>query len=466
MKSVSLSCVLVVCLCPPAAYAQLLDTSALSSQVLNTDVLDRSARELEDVTGQVRRQLNDQLEPVLDSALDPLAKQTAKVLDPILDQVLVPLDALANELPILTRSGETAFVDVEVENGWRAVEREWLIMLDKAEVKLLLPLGADIIEQTNFAELDMVLVRFRVPAQWDSAAALKQRLPNHLHEQLDRNHIYDAQADIPAASAATPASFRAICDAPVKVGMIDTAINSEHPAFAKSSITVRDFLGEKFTAPRAHGTAVAGLLVGSGAALQPLLPKAQLYAASVFYPRNQYSQGATMMDLVRALNWLAGEKVSVINMSLAGPDNQILRSVISRIAKQGMVVIAAAGNEGPAAPPMYPAAYAEVIAVTAVDRAQKIYRWANRGDYVDFAALGVSVTTARSDGGFGRETGTSMAAPVVSAFAACELVVRNEKSALVVEGLARKVTDLGVPGRDPIFGFGLLDALAAVKAEQ
>ncbi|WP_062061768.1 S8 family serine peptidase [Cellvibrio sp. OA-2007] len=392
--------------------------------------------------------------------LDEAGRQVRDALAPLGDAV--PLDALAKTLPILTRTGETAFVDVEVENGWRAVEREWLIMLDKTELKLLSPLQADIIEQTDFAELDMVLVRFRVPAQWDSAAALKQHLPNHLHEQLDRNHIYAAQAAITTTANNRDAQLMAVCDVPVKIGMVDTAINREHSAFAKSQIIARDFLGEKFTAPRAHGTAVAGLLVGGGE-LQALLPNATLYAASVFYPRNQYAQGATMMDLVRALNWLAGEKVSAINMSLAGPDNQILRTVIARIAAHNIALIAAAGNEGPAAPPMYPAAYADVIAVTAVDRAQKIYRWANRGDHIDFAALGVSVKTARSDGGFGRETGTSIATPLVSAFVVCEVAQANNSVSNARAALSKTAIDLGAPGRDPMFGFGLLDATQSVE---
>lgn len=458
MKPVYLSCVLLVCVCAPV-YAQLLDT-----QVLNTDLLDRelidtqldqTMRDIDDVAGEVR----EQLKPVVNPAVDPLAKPVTALLD------AVPLDSLADVLPILTRTGETAFVDVQVENGWRAVEREWLIMLDKSELAVLQPLRADIIEQTRFTGLGLVLVRFRVPAEWDSGAALKQRLPIHLHEQLDRNHIYGAQTGKKISSTATALQLIPVCDDAVKIGMIDTAINTSHPAFANSQIISHDFLGEKFDAPRAHGTAVAGLLVGRGESVQPLLPNAQLYAASVFYPRNQYAQGATMMDLVRALNWLVGEKVSAINMSLAGPDNQILRSVIIRVAQQGIAVIAAVGNEGPAAPPMYPAAYADVIAVTAVDREQRIYRWANRGDYIDFAALGVSVTTARSDGGFGRETGTSIAAPVVSAFVACELVKQKNMSSKLIEGLAAKVTDLGELGRDPIFGLGLLDATQKVTAK-
>lgn len=445
MKSVYLSCVLFICFCPPG-YAQLLDT-----QVLNSDVLDRTVRDIDDIAGQIGDQLEPALDPLTDAVVDPLAKPLTDVLD------AVPLDSLANALPILTRTGETAFVDVAVENGWRAVEREWLIMLDKTELSVLQPLSAEIIEQTDFSRLDLVLVRFRVPAEWDSLAALKQRLPTHLKEQLDRNHIYGAQAGNPSLPEDVAPSFAPVCNAPVKIGMIDTAINTEHPAFANNQIVVRDFVGEKFDAPRAHGTAVAGLLVGSGTAVQPLLPNAQLYAASVFYPRNQYAQGATMMDLVRGLNWLANEKVSAINMSLAGPDNQILRSVIARVVQQGIAVIAAAGNEGPAAPPMYPAAYSDVIAVTAVDREQRVYRWANRGDYIDFAALGVSVNTAHSNGGFGRESGTSIAAPIVSAFVVCELAGQHQNSSGIIEGLAAKIIDLGEPGRDPVFGFGLLD---------
>ncbi|MCE3253302.1 MAG: protease [Cellvibrio sp.] len=452
MKPVYFSYALLACICQPG-YAQLLNSDVPGPDVLNNDLLDTGlvgqqldtiARDLDDVVGQARTNLERE-------ALDPLSRPVTALVDTL------PLDALANVLPILTRTGETAFVDVAVENGARAVEREWLIMLDTAELAVLQPLNAEIIEQTAFAGLDMALVRFRVASEWDSLAALKKALPAHLHNQLDRNHIYAAQAVNTSATATAP-ELRPICDDNVKIGMIDTAINNNHPAFSKSRIIVRDFLGEKFAAPVAHGTAVAGLLVGADVHFQPLLPKASLYAASVFYPRNQYAQGATMIDLVRALNWLVGEKVSVINMSLAGPDNQILHRVIAKVLHAGTAVVAAAGNEGPAAPPLYPAAYPDVIAVTAVDREQRIYRWANRGDHIDFAALGVSVTTARSSGDFGRETGTSIAAPIVSAFVACELVHRITPSDLL-ERLTAKAIDVGEQGRDPVFGVGVLDVI-------
>jgi minor extracellular protease Epr len=308
----------------------------------------------------------------------------------------------------------------------------------------------------------------------DSLAELKKRLPVRLHNQLDRNHIYIPQVGSSAGSSAVNSPTTTFitgaskipnaCEDAISIGIIDTAINTTHPAFAHSQIITKDFAGEDFDAPRAHGTAVAGLLVGRGEQLTPLLPAAKLFAASVFYPRNEYAQGATMMNLVRALDWLAAGQVAVINMSLAGPDNKILGIVVNKIIDSGIAIVAAAGNEGPAAPAVYPAAYENVIAVTAVDNQQRSYRWANRGDYIDFAAPGVGIFTARSSGDFGRESGTSMAAPVVAALFAC---AREQQKKLagnniitvqfIVAELIKKSLDLGDKGRDPVFGYGLLD---------
>lgn len=471
MKPLYLS-LLLTCLCQSAS-AQLLDR--LGNQV------DGVTRELEQVTGEVQEQIRKTAEdelaaqrlldnPVINPLTDPLT-QTARGITQTANGAVS--NTLAAVLPILTRAGATAFVEVRVENNWRAVEREWLMLLDQPALQILSALDAEIIEQTQFPELNFQLVRFRVPAPLDSFAELKKHLPAHLHEQLDRNHIYspqqsdlqkydsqksDLQKNVvkkdhlqthnhPVAVGGT----NSFCDQAMAIGMIDTAINTQHPAFAHSSIDTKDFAGEEFAAPRAHGTAVAGVLVGRGAQLTPLLPAANLFAASVFYPRNEYAQGATMINLVRALDWLLQKNVRVINMSLAGPDNKILALAIQKTIQAGTYIVAAAGNEGPAAPPAYPAAYADVIAVTAVDKNQRIYRWANRGDYIDFAALGVAVFTARSSGDFGNETGTSMAAPLVTAAVAC-----TTKNVSAIEQLKKYALDLGAAGRDPVFGDGLL----------
>ncbi|MFC3115712.1 S8 family serine peptidase [Cellvibrio fontiphilus] len=447
---IACSSLVLACLCQPVA-AQLLERLPVDT------TLDGVTRELDDTVRQVQESVQKDLleESVLrDALIQPVDTALAKA------PALVP-DLLSAVLPIVDRRGATVLVDVKVEDGWRAVEREWLLLVDQTALAELAKLDVEIIEQTRFAGLGLQLVRFRVPAALDSRAALRQRLPASLHPQLDRNHIYSPQTAAPQSSqpASSPISSTLPPQAPacvddLSIGIIDTAIDSAHPAFAGVKIRQQDFIGADIESPKAHGTAVAGLLVGKGDELQPLLPGATLYAASVFYPRNDYTQGATMMNLVRALNWLTEQKVPVINMSLTGPDNSILAQAIARVIAAGSLVVAAAGNEGPAAPPLYPAAYKGVIAVTAVDQQQRPYRWANRGDHIAFAALGVSVVTARSAGGYGRESGTSMAAPLVSALVACELATTPAET--VMAQLIKRAQDLGAPGRDPIFGHGQL----------
>ena len=118
--------------------------------------------------------------------------------------------------------------------------------------------------------------------------------------------------------------------------------------------------------------------------------------------------------------------------------------------------MAAAGNEGPAAPAMYPAAYKKVVAVTATDVKQQIYRWANQGDYIDFAALGVNVLSAKAGGGEGHESGTSVASPVVAAAVACVYEQFGGQAEVILAYLAQQAVDLGQKGKDPVFGNGLI----------
>ena len=211
--------------------------------------------------------------------------------------------------------------------------------------------------------------------------------------------------------------------------------------------------------PSAHGTAVAGILVGAPDSEFPgLIPAAEVFLADAL--RAEEDGGRELVDaleLVSALNWLAGERVQVINLSLSGPDNTLLAASVPRVLKRGIAVVAAVGNFGPAAPPAYPAAYKGVIAVTGVDADLRVYRWANRGRHVSFAAPGVDVWTIdRRDGGEYRD-GTSFAAPFVTALAADLLSQRTDlASDDIVEELKLRARDLGDPGKDPIYGWGLI----------
>ena len=431
---------LIVAAILPPAHAQLIP--GVLNQVGN------ATRQVDNVAEQLRRKTEQDLER-LKPSVDKLAITTDKLLDPVLK--------LPAQLPILNRDGQAAFVDVEVENGWRAIQREWLVTIDESELTALQYLPIEIIEQTRFADLGITILRFRVPPELDSLSALQKILPATISAKLDRNHVYSTQANTDTQSYQPSRYAKSACNDSVSIGMIDTAIKLDHPAFKNetSSIVSKNFLEEKLPEPDAHGTAIAGLFIGSEQGLTPLLPKASLYAASVFYSRSDSAQGASMMNLVRALNWMVSEDIKVINMSLAGPDNQILAKVIEKIINSGKVIVAAAGNQGPASPPLFPAAYPGVIAVTAVDRDKKIYRWANRGSQISFSALGVAVPVISTSGGIHGESGTSMAAPVVAALLSCELQ-KNISVKDAINNLINNAIDLGAKGKDEIFGYGFL----------
>ena len=162
-------------------------------------------------------------------------------------------------------------------------------------------------------------------------------------------------------------------------------------------------------------------------------------------------------DIMRAIDWHFDQGVRVVNVSLAGPYNKILDRGLHAAADRGMVIVAAAGNDGAGAPPRYPAAFDFVIAVTAVDADLRAYDRAPRGDHIDFAAPGVDVFVPVGGGRY--LTGTSISAPFVTALIAADPASRNLRSAREArDNLSRSTLDLGAIGRDDTFGTGLATA--------
>ncbi len=383
---------------------------------------------------------------------------------PDIDKVITePLNALPATLAITTTAGKSLWFDVEVEDGWRAVQGQWLLLADNISKKHLIEHGAQIISEYRYTRLGLALLRFSVPAAFDSKQALSNILSDQAALSLARNHIYQVQnrASLPEVNLANKSinslnNTIPVCDFDVKVGIVDSAIDTKHSAFKSADITEKSFLPNDLNASVQHGTVIASLLVGESKQLVPLLPKGKVYSAQVFYQQSDYAQGATLSAIISGINWLLEQNVTVINMSLAGPDNQILHSVLNAAIAKGAIVIAAAGNEGPAAPPMYPAAYQDVIAVSAIDKNQQAYRWSNRGDYVDYSALGVNVLTAKSGQRIGRESGTSIAAPQVTAAIACLTATHGKDKKKILDKLNVSAVDLGPKGKDPIYGIGAI----------
>ncbi|MEP7702375.1 S8 family serine peptidase [Paraglaciecola sp. 25GB23A] len=376
---------------------------------------------------------------------------------PTLEETLTePLTVLPDKLT-LPGIGGVEVVEVKLADGWRAIEREWVMLSDADGIKILKQHAISMTQQKSYPALDLYLVKFVVPESLDSRAALTALLPAEVAISLDRNHVFQNQSEPNnklLSQTDTQTLSSPMCSQDLSIGMVDTGIQFQHPAFAQSKIISKNLVDIASIAPLNHGTAVASVLVGSGQHFSALVPNATLYAAAVFYKQSEFAQGATMLNVVDGLNWLAEERVQVINMSLAGPDNRILALVIERLIAKGTIIVAAAGNEGPAAPPMYPSAYASVISVSATDDENQIYRWANQGDEIDFVALGVNVYTAHSKGKEARETGTSIASPLVAALAAC-LSLQHEPQTIQHELIKRSI-DLGATGKDPVFGYGLL----------
>jgi subtilisin family serine protease len=145
----------------------------------------------------------------------------------------------------------------------------------------------------------------------------------------------------------------------------------------------------------------------------------------------------------------------VINISLAGPPNRLLEAVLARVNQRGIPVLAAAGNAGPASEPLYPAAYESVVAITAVEAGGRVFRLANRGEYLDLAAPGVNIRHADSEGGYRVSSGTSFAVPFASVAVARLRVQHPGGDAL--SQLYQSAFDLGPPGKDSIYGYGLLN---------
>jgi subtilisin family serine protease len=248
----------------------------------------------------------------------------------------------------------------------------------------------------------------------------------------------------------------------VSIGLIDSGLDMAHPALTGQSVVRRSFVKKGLTpAPADHGTGIAALLIGkpNHDTDAGLLPRARLYSAEIFQETVDGFVRTSIVTIAAAINWMAGESLRVVNLSFAGSANRVLSVVVDRAARRGMILIAAAGNGGPGALPAFPAAEPAVIAVTALDAARRLYGSANRGDYIDFAAPGVDVWTARPGGGGAYRTGTSFAAPFVTAVAAAEVARLPRLSAgLLRESLRRSASDLGAAGRDPEFGWGLVHA--------
>lgn len=286
----------------------------------------------------------------------------------------------------------------------------------------------------------------------------------------------------------------------IKVAVIDSEFDTEHPDLKTKLATGKNFEGGTVdyltgnvradNVGELHGTHVAGLVAAatdngfgvSGACFDCLVNPYKVSTSGVVGGAPNVD-AAFVADLAQALVAAGDSDAVVINMSLGTRrDHAPVRDAVTYARNKGKIVVASAGNNQLSFPgvPSYPGAYPGVFAVAATQPDDSIAPFSSNGDYVDIAAPGSPILSTwdsrvlegQQNGpshgvGYNAISGTSMSSPIVAGLAALVKSVRPELTPDEVESIiAGSAVDLGAAGRDPVFGAGRIDALAALRAAQ
>jgi len=322
--------------------------------------------------------------------------------------------------------------------------------------------GFRLIEKTHLQSLKISLHRLKAPAGFNVKRARRTLVSRFPTASVDANHHFQIQQQatfrITARSAAKWSAASPSCGRNIRIGLIDTAVDLNHSALQGQRIRYQSFHHDGYApGPHNHGTAIAGVLVGKPE-WGGLLPGAQLFAANVDSLRRNGELVGNAVSIAKAIDWMVNNKVHVINMSFAGANNKIVHDAIQKAERQGIAIVAAAGNWGLGSERAYPAAYTEVLAVTALSsNGKRVASFSNRGEYIDFAAPGSQIWAPIPGGGGRYLSGTSFAAPYISVLSALFTAKGGRKTAENLRQLFRpQIKDLGAKGKDSSFGYGVV----------
>lgn len=329
------------------------------------------------------------------------------------------------------------------------------------------------LELTSLSLVGSTLVRWRIPDSRSVGAVVRELVADNTIKSAQPNYRFTLQEDLRTPAEGDPAQYalaklhlqeahQLTRGEDIAIAIIDSGIDAGHPELVGTIAVSYDVLDSK-EGPHPHGTGIAAV-VASHARLVGGAPAAKIVAIRAFGVSNKLAE-STSFILIRSFDFAIAHGARIINMSFAGPQDPLLAKGLAAAAAKGIVLVAAAGNAGPKSPPLFPAGDRHVIAVAAVDSADKIFAASNRGGQIALSAPGVDILTAAPDSKYQVISGTSFAAAYVSGVAAL-VMARNPALAAddVRAILTRTAKDLGVPGRDDVFGAGELDALAAVNA--
>jgi subtilisin len=247
----------------------------------------------------------------------------------------------------------------------------------------------------------------------------------------------------------------------INVAVLDTGIDYNHPDLKPNFKGGVSFVpGQALMDGHGHGTHCSGTIAAAinGAGVVGVAPAAYLYGVKVL----SNSGSGNWSWLIAGIDWCIQKKMRVLSMSMGGNGAPAaLEAMCNAAWNKGLLLVAAAGNSGQTPNPgvIEPARYQSVIAVSAIDSANVLAPFSSRGPEVELCAPGVNVLSTIPGGGFGTMSGTSMACPHVSGAAVLAWGGHRYVNNVTIRRLLAWTSDnLGVPGRDPFFGYGRVDA--------
>lgn len=346
-------------------------------------------------------------------------------------------------------SGErkTGLASLGYDNGGHAYrDREVLVLLSvKDSIERLSAAGFSVIEKRTMRRSGDMLVRAGYAGDMKASEALEKVKALYPDAEIDFSHLYSASAGPDSHLDAGPLNYipesRSV---PINIAVVDGFSGDPLPA----GIELKSFVDH--AAGIQHGEQVLSVLLSDLSAYGSGHPD-RLLVADVAEQFREAGPQASVFNLIDALDWVASEGANIINISLTGPPNKVLATIVDDLEDSGVLMIASVGNSGPATSPGYPAAYSSVVGVTAVTSDGMPYLYAARGDAVELSARGVGL---RLLGESDFLSGTSFAAPRVTALAA--KLMDDGEMADQRAALRSMAKDLGAPGRDAVFGYGVI----------
>lgn len=330
------------------------------------------------------------------------------------------------------------------------VVRAEVVAVDIADAALASALKAQFrVRRTHeLTDLQVKITVLQTPEGMSASRGLKRLRKLDPEGTYDYNHVYLSGGTDTAGAPSRAVPESKAHSGTARVGLIDGGVDAKHEVFEGIRLHHHGCGGQKVPSP--HGTAVAHLLVSRNGI-------AEVFAADVYCGE---AAGGAVDAVSEAFGWMARERVAVINVSLVGPRNKLMERVVRMLVSRGHVIVAAVGNDGPAAPPLYPASYDGVIGVTAVDQKHRVLIEACRGRQVDFAAQGSDIQAAAGAPDiYVPVRGTSFAAPIIAMMFAADLDAPDPvRAQAALAKLKSFANDLGKPGRDDIYGDGELGA--------